>query len=191
MDAVAELLGIGSVAVGLSGFAGVAAALLLDRDYQRDDQLRFVALLFGTLSVVFLSFVPLLLVRAGMSEVSAWRWSSIVALLFSAGGLPIGLTIYREAHTFDKNPPKWVFLPLWAFFCSGPLAHGLNVAGVLGGPGPALFLTGVLAWLAAGAILFAVIVLLRPQTPSREAAGLANAVSGGPGAESQAEASID
>jgi hypothetical protein len=174
------------VAVGLAGFAGIAAAFLLDRDYQRDDQLRFVALLFGTLSVVFLSFVPLLLVRAGMSEVSAWMWSSIVALLFSAGGLPIGLTIYREAHTFDKNPPRWVFLPLWAFFCSGPLAHGSNVAGLLRGPGPVLFLTGLLAWLAAGAILFAVIVLLRPQTPNRAAAGLANAEIGGPKAESQA-----
>jgi hypothetical protein len=186
VDAEAELLGIASVAVGLAGFAGIAAAFLLDRDYQRDDQLRFVALLFGTLSVVFLSFVPLLLVRAGMSEVSAWMWSSVVALLFSAGGLPIGLTIYREAHTFDKNPPRWVFLPLWAFFCSGPLAHGSNVAGLLRGPGPVLFLTGLLAWLAAGAILFAVIVLLRPQTPSQAAVGLANAEIGGPKAESQA-----
>ena len=166
VDAMDELLGIAGVAVGLAGFAGVAAAFLLDRDYQRDDQLRFVALLFGTLSVTFLSFVPLLLGRAGLATAAAWKWSSVVALLVSAAGLQIGLTLLREAGAFEKKPPRWVFIPQWILFISGPVAHGLNLAGVLRGPGPTLYLAGLLAWLAAGALLFAIIVLLRRPAPS-------------------------
>lgn len=161
MDATDELLGIAGVAVGLAGFAGVAAAFLLERDDQRDDQLRFVALLFGTLSATFLAFVPLLLARAGLAERAVWRWSSIVALLVSAGGLQIGLTLIREARSFQKKPPRSVLMPQWILFCAGPVAHVLNLAGVLEGPGPTLFLAGLLAWLAAGALLFAIIVLLR------------------------------
>lgn len=166
MDAVDELLGIAGVAVGLAGFAGVAAAFLLDRDFQRDDQLRFVALLFGTLSVTFLAFVPLLLNRAGLAARTAWAWSSVVALLVSAAGLQIGLTLAREAGAFEKKPPRWVFIPQWILFVSGPVAHGLNLAGVLDGPGPTLYMAGLLTWLAAGALLFAIIVLLRRPAPA-------------------------
>ena len=171
MDASVELLVIAQVAVGLAGFAGVTAALLLQRDYQRDDQLRFLALMFSTLSVVFLSFVPLLLSRAGLPAVIAWKWSSVAALLVAGGGLPIGLIIRREAHTFRKNPPRWAFLSLWMFFISGPVAQTLNLVGVLRGPGPTLYLTGLLGWLAAGAIMFAIIVLLRPGAPSTQVDG--------------------
>lgn len=189
MDAMEELLGIAGVAVGLGGFAGVAAAFLLDRDYQRDDQLRFVALLFGTLSVTFLAFVPILLGRAGLNGEAAWRWSSVVALLVSAGGLQIGLTLVREARTFQKKPPRSVFVPQWILFVSGPVAHGLNLAGVLQGPGPTLYLAGLLAWLAAGALLFAIIVLLRRPVSSAAAnSAIPSIASGGRGSDQSTEA---
>jgi hypothetical protein len=165
LDVTSELLAIAQIAVGMAGFAGVAAAILLDRSFQRDDQLRFLALFFSTMSVVVLSFVPSLLAHGGVTGPSVWRWASAAFFVWSVISLPLGLTIRREAHTFEKTPPKWAFLPLWGVFFSAPLGQLANLFGWLGGPGPLLYLFGLLAWLMAGAILFVIIVLLRPHNP--------------------------
>jgi hypothetical protein len=157
------LLGVAEIGVGMAGFAGVAAAILLGRSFQRDDQLRFLALFFSTISVVLLAFVPLLLVLGGVAPTALWRWSSAAFLLVAAGGFPLGVTIAREARTFDKVPPKWTVLPLWGLFVAAPMAQVANLIGAAGGPGPVLYLSGLLCWLGAGAILFVIIVLLRPR----------------------------
>lgn len=162
MDATPELLGIAQVAVGIAGFAGVAAAIMLSRSFERDDQLRFLALMFGTISVVLLAFVPMLLARAGLGDRSVWFWSSLVMIGVSLVGLPIGLTIRREAHGFRKVPPRWAFLLSWCCFASGTAAPALNLFGVLRGPGPVLYMAGLLGWLAAGAVMFGIVVLVRP-----------------------------
>lgn len=77
--------------------------------------------------------MPLLPARAGLTDRAVWTWSSIVALLVSAGGLQIGLTLIREARSFQKKPPRSVLVPRWILFCAGPVAHVLNLAGVLEG----------------------------------------------------------
>ena len=165
MDALEELLGIAQIAVGMAGFAGVAAAILLERSFQRDDQLRFLALFFSTIAVVLLSFLPLLLVRGGVQGEALWRWASVGFLVVSVATFPLGLTLAREAKTFEKIPPRWAFLSLWGLFAIAPVFQLANVLGLLGGAGSLLYLIGLLAWLGAGAVLFVIIVLLRSPDP--------------------------
>lgn len=169
LDASEELLGIAQIAVGMAGFAGVAAAILLERSFQRDDQLRFLSLFFSTIAVVLLSFLPLLLGHAGMAAEAVWRWASAGFLAVALAALPLGVRIAREARTFEKVPPPWAFLPLWGLFVIAPILQTANLIGSWDGPGPLPYLVGLLAWLGAGALLFVIIVLLR--SPGRNSEG--------------------
>lgn len=169
LDASEELLGIAQIAVGMAGFAGVAAAILLERSFQRDDQLRFLSLFFSTIAVVLLSFLPLLLGHTGMVHESIWRWASAGFLAVALAALPLGVRVAREAQTFEKMPPRWAFLPLWGLFTLAPILQTVNLFGAWGGPGPLPYLVGLLSWLGAGAVLFVIIVLLR--SPGRSSEG--------------------
>lgn len=169
MDASGELLGIAQIAVGMAGFAGVAAAILLERSFQRDDQLRFLALFFSTIVVALLSFLPLLLRHGGIQGGAVWRWASAGFLLVAVASLPLGLAIGREAATFEKVPPRWALPPVWGLFALAPVLQGANVFGLLGGAGPLLYLIGLLAWLGAGAVVFVIIVLVRSPDGGRPA----------------------
>ena len=168
LEASEELLTIAQIAVGMAGFAGVAAAILLERSFQRDDQLRFLALFSSTIAVVVLSFLPLLLIRGGLQGAVAWRWASVGFLATSIAALPLSLMIAREAKTFQKVPPKGAFFAVWSLFALAPLLQLTNLFGLLGGPGPVPYLLGLLSWLGAGAVLFVIIVLIRsPGTATR------------------------
>jgi len=132
LQASSELIGIAEIGIGMAGFAGVAAAILLRRSYQRDDQLRFLALFFATISVVVLAYIPRLFSLGGMADEAVWNWSSAAFLVVSALALPLGVTIAREARTFEKVPPRWAFLPLWVLFVGAPVLQLLNLLGLAG-----------------------------------------------------------
>ena len=165
LQASSELIGIAEIGIGMAGFAGVAAAILLSRSYQRDDQLRFSALFFATIAVVVLAYIPRLFSLGGMADEAVWNWSSAAFLVVSALALPLGVTIAREARTFEKVPPRWAFLPLWILFAGAPVLQLLNLLGLAGQSGPVPYLMGLIFWLLAAAILFVIIVLLRPSNP--------------------------
>lgn len=128
-DTSEELLGIAQIAVGMAGFAGVAAAILLERSFQRDDQLRFLSLFFSTIAVVLLSFLPLLLGHSGMAGEAVWWWASAGFLAVALAALPLGARIAKEAHTFEKVPPRWAVLPLWGLFAIAPVLQAVNLFG--------------------------------------------------------------
>lgn len=169
LDGSQELLGIAQIAMGMAGFAGVAAAILLERSFQRDDQLRFLSLFAGTIAVILLSFVPLLLGHAGLVGEAIWRWASVGFLAVALAALPLGVWVVREAKRFEKMPPRWALFPQWGLFAIAPLLQLANVFDFRGGAGPVPYLIGLLCWLAAGAEIFVIIVLLRAPAGSPEA----------------------
>jgi hypothetical protein len=163
VDPFSELTSLAEVGVGMAGFAGVAAAILLGQSYKRDDQLRFLSLFVGSVSVIFLAYVPIVLGELGVSGTALWRTSSLIFFVTSMSAFPIGNTIRREQHTFEKVPPKWAFLPLWTFWLTAPVLQILNAIGWPRDPGPGFYMIGLLSWLMAAAELFGIIVLLRPR----------------------------
>lgn len=168
MDPFSELTSLAEIGVGMAGFAGVAAAVLLGQSYKRDDQLRFISLFVGSVAVIFLSWIPVVLREAGVDETTLWRVSSIIFVVASAAVFPIGNTIRREQHSFEKAPPKWAFFPLWTFWGLAPLLQILNGIGWPFDPGPVPYMVGLLSWLMAAAELFGIIVLLRPRPPAAD-----------------------
>jgi hypothetical protein len=163
VDPFSELTSLAEIGVGMAGFAGVAAAVLLGQSYKRDDQLRFISLFVGSVCVIFLAYVPVVLREAGIAGMTLWRVSSIIFFVVSSSVFPIGNTIRRERHTFEKLPPKWAFFPLWTFWALGPVLQILNAIGWPAEPGPVPYMIGLLSWLLAAAELFGIIVLLRPR----------------------------
>ena len=177
MDPFSELTSLAEIGVGIAGFAGVAAAILLGQAYKRDDQLRFISLFVGSISVIFLAYVPVVLREAGVSGMTLWRAASVIFFLASMSLFPIGNTIRREQHTFEKVPPKWAFFPLWSFWLAAPVLQIFNAIGWPGDPGPTFYMIGLLSWLLAAAELFGIIVLLR----AGSAVSLAVGTEAGPG----------
>jgi len=161
VEASDVLLGIAETAVGVAGFAGVAAAILLNRTLEREDQFRFLCLFGSSLSVVFLAFTPILAQLAGITGGALWILSSGIFLALTLVALPLALFAQWLAMTKQKMAPTWALLILWAFTLSAPLTQVINLAGLAGKPGPVLFIGGLLAWLGAASVLFIVIVLGR------------------------------
>jgi hypothetical protein len=158
MDASDVLLGIAETAVGVAGFAGVSAAVMLNRSIQRDDQFRFICLFASSLSVVFLAFVPILLEMSGMADARLWTWSSALFLGVTCVALPLAAFTSRLAIQQKNLAPPWALGILWFFTIAAPTTQVLNLVGQ---PGAVLFIAGLLSWLGAAGVLFVIIVLVR------------------------------
>ncbi|MEL7312398.1 MAG: hypothetical protein AAFN07_12855 [Pseudomonadota bacterium] len=155
------LLGLAETATGVAGFAGVAAAVMLSRSFERDDQFRFLCLFGSALSVVFLAYTPILLELSGLSGNQLWVWSSGVFIAVVAGALPLAIFTARLAVRQSNMAPRWALGPLWFFTLGAPITQVMNLLGWVGGPDSVLFIVGLLSWLGAAGVLFVIIVLVR------------------------------
>ena len=119
VDAPDVLLGLAETAVGIAGFAGVAAAVMLSRSIERDDQFRFLCLFASALSVVFLAFTPVLLELAGIRGERLWAWSSSAFIAVALVALPLAVFTARLAARRQKMAPAWALGILWIFTLAG------------------------------------------------------------------------
>ena len=87
--------------------------------------------------------------------------SSGVFLALSLIALPLALFTARLTMKTQKMAPAWALLILWTFTLCAPITQAINLTGLSGGPGPALFVGSLLAWLGAASVLFIIIVLGR------------------------------
>jgi len=158
VDASDILLGLAETAVGVAGFAGVSAAVMLNRTIQRIDQFRFVCLFASSLSVVLLAFVPLLLEMSGIEDRRLWVWSSAFFLGVTCVALPLAAFTSRLAIQQESLAPRWALAILWIFTVAAPATQIINL---LSSTGPVLYIAGLLSWLGASAVLFVIIVLAR------------------------------
>jgi len=161
IDASDVLLGIAETAVGIAGFAGVAAAILFSRAFERGDQFRFLCLFASSLSVVFLAFTPILAELSGMVDSALWSLSSFIFLGVIIVALPLAVFTARLTMKAQQMAPAWALVILWAFTLAAPVTQIINLSGVFGSPGAVLFISGLLAWLGAASVLFIIIVLAR------------------------------
>lgn len=161
IEASEVLLGIAETAVGVAGFAGVAAAILFSRAFERGDQFRFLCLFASSLSVVFLAFTPILAELSGIAGGALWRLSSVIFLGVIFVALPLAVFTARLTMKAQKMAPVWALVILWTLTLAAPVTQIINLAGVTGSPGAVLFIGGLLAWLGAASVLFIIIVLAR------------------------------
>ena len=131
-----QLQTIAQVAIGLAGFASVATAL---RKQERMDSLvvlqRLTVLLVLSISVVFLSFLPVVLSGIGLDDARVWRISAAVFAAFAIFLLTPISPIVRNTQALRKVGyvhhqmyKDWVLYPfLVAIACSLTISVGLFV----------------------------------------------------------------
>ena len=161
MEAAGELLTIAELAIGLAGFSGVVVAFAHRNGLREDDRFYFVALLFSAFSAVLVAFVPMVFHHAGLAGPALWMASSTVALIV---GVVLGASMLVRARGIVWQPignsyAVAQFVVVFALV----LSQILNLIGWPMEPGPALYVVGLLLWLAAAGMVFALLVLVGAQ----------------------------
>jgi hypothetical protein len=158
-----SLLTIAEMALGLAGFTAVVAAFTRPEGLAPADRWRFVVLFGIAIQVLLLSFVPIALASAGLSDLATWRTSSLVfAGVWTATGLLILRTL-RGRRRMDPEPTLVGSLPV---FIPAGFNFLLQTCNAVGWPTPPSFvsyLLGLLILLYIGAVFFAYLVLYRPK----------------------------
>jgi len=161
MDAVDELLTITELAIGLAGFSGVVVAFTRREGLRQDDRYYFVALLSSTFSAVLLAFVPVVLHHVGFAGSALWKGSSAVMLIV---WVILNATMLVRARRITWNPIGKSFGN--AQFGLTLAALSSTIANLVGWPmesGAALYLVGLVLWLASAGMVFALLVLVGAQ----------------------------
>jgi hypothetical protein len=155
-----ELLTTAQLAMALAGFSGVVSVFMQSGPLEKTDGLRFLIIFASGISVLALSFVPLVLNYAGLDSSSLWRISSLVQFLAFGGNL-----VYFGPRLLSSDVPKPPLAIMVVATGGNWLMLGLQVANVIGwpmSPGPFAYLAGLWIFLVSSATFFAGIILLRP-----------------------------
>ena len=153
---------IAEIAIALTGFTGVVAVLgeRARGKWRAVDLFRFNNLLTNSIGALFLAFVPILIHKLGVSEVTAWRLSSGLAAAYILIGFVRGLSIRRlpqDEQVEIHRPVLGALVAIQAAVFSLLIANALGVA-YSGESGP--FLVGLVWLLAFSAFQFVRLLLL-------------------------------
>ena len=115
MDEAETLRTIAEIGIALAGFTGVVAVLgrRSRGDWSPLESLRLSILLATSLAAVFLSFVPILMLRGVASVEAAWRASNGVCGVVFLIGMIGGFARWRaSSYTFETTsvPVGWLLL---------------------------------------------------------------------------------
>ena len=158
MEAVDELLTVAELAIGLAGFSGVVVAFTRGKGLRKDDRYYFVALLYATFTAVLVAFVPMVFHHAGLAGPALWMGSSTVALI--VGGLLLASMLVRARGIVWQPIGNSYAIAQFAIVFALVLSQILNLIGWPMEPGPALYVVGLLLWLATAGMVFALLVLV-------------------------------
>jgi hypothetical protein len=164
MEAGENLRTIAEIAISLAGFTGIVAVLgrRARGEWTPLELLRLRLLLETSLGVLFCSFLPALLLAAGVGATSGWRVANLVQALLHSGGL---VALRGRVHRLDPDhwPPSERRLSLVLVPVSLGLvaAQLLVAAGPLAGRGYLWFLLGLVYLLFLAVLHF--VVLLFPE----------------------------
>jgi hypothetical protein len=134
---------IAEIAIALAGFSGVVAFLgqRARGEWRSVDLFRFNQLLGSSFAALMFSFSPILLFRMGVSEPTAWRWSSgfIAAYLAAAVLLSNRGIRHLPGGQRDEIIP-WVLTLILVIMAAVFVLQVLCAAGIAyaGEPGPVL-----------------------------------------------------
>ncbi len=162
MEESDELLTIAELAVGLAGIAGLVVAFTRQGRLSAIDRFRFIVLFSQALFVATLAFVPFGFHHAGRAGPVLWSASSgvmVVLMVCTAWWV----SHLRPAFSPEDLPPKWFYV---AVFGSATFNLLLQIANFVGWPmesGVLSYLVGLLLWLSVPALIFAALVLYRPE----------------------------
>ena len=162
MDVRDELLTAAEIAIGLAGFAGVAAVFLQRSDQRLIDRLRFVNLFVLSFATVILAWVPLVIERMGYAGDALWSRSSAVMLLFWFLNAAIASRVYRGLGEITEVDFR---LPMSLALLPGLISLAVqivNLGGFLWTPQYLAYLFGIFAYLYSTALSFVYVVLFRP-----------------------------
>lgn len=154
---------IAEIALGLAGFTAVVAAFTRPGGLAAADRWRFVVLFGIAIQVLLLSFVPIALRSAGVSELITWRASSAAfASVWGATGFLVFRTL-RSRWRMDPEPTLGGALPVFIPAGFNFLLQISNLVGWPAAPNFVSYLSGLLILLYVGAVFFAFLVLYRPK----------------------------
>jgi hypothetical protein len=162
-----EALGIAAqIAVALAGFAGVVVVFRSSslHDWPAMDKFRLLNLLGNALVPLFACLFGMLLLTITPMPLSIWRWCSGFSLCLS---LPFGLMTWRRLSGLGPTVIKNMGAYRYVFFLVGALGTGvvlLQVYNVLVSGVFWPFYAAIIFPLAVGALQFALMILLPPQT---------------------------
>jgi hypothetical protein len=160
------LLGFAGVGATFAGFSGVVAVFgrRAHGEWLPEDLFRLRNLMFMSLSVCLLAFVPLILSAWHFSVARTW---GIASLILGLGSLVYLLYARPASQRLRRDRPG--LMPTWASsvfivaLCVAAVLQLLNVVGLFLDRGAGPYLAGLLALLCIAAMQFAFLVV-RPLT---------------------------
>jgi len=92
------------VAVGIAGFTGIIAALSGGAKIGARERISVSILLLAAIATVTMSFLPMILLNAGVNERSAWMTSSIIFVAYFVSIVSYRFYEFRRVGTAMPRP---------------------------------------------------------------------------------------
>jgi hypothetical protein len=156
------LLGIGSVAIAISGFSGVVAAFSgrADGTWLPAERFRITNMLILSLGACLLSFVPLTGELLRIPDPVLWTIASVSLFAFCSFYYVRTIILLRRPSLSRRGVlVEWVRVVYFVCLSLAIVLQVLNVAGVLVERGPGPFIAGLVFMLVPAGLMFVFLVL--------------------------------
>jgi len=159
MDGIDSLLTVAEVAVAFAGFATLAGLIGHDpsRDHPEVDAVRLRNMVSISLSVVALSFVPVVVLGVAPSERVGWIASSVIAMIWTVAGWIRTVGRTRRVRHLPGYSIRLDRIVRLLAVCSF-VGWGANSTGVTGSFSYEIYLAALLLGLATSGVLFGLVV---------------------------------
>ena len=160
--AVMTLLGIGSIATAISGFAGVVAAFSghADGKWLPAERFRTTNMLVLSLGACLLSLVPLAEELLRIPDQVLWTIASVALFAFCSFYFArTAILLRRPTLSRPGVLVEWVRVVYFVCLTLALLLQVFNVAGVLVGRGAGPFVAGLILMLIPAGLMFVFLVL--------------------------------
>lgn len=160
--AVMTLLGIGSIAIAISGFSGVVAAFSgrADGKWMPAERFRITNMLVLSLGACLLSSVPLTEELLRIPDQITWMIASLSLFAFCSFYCVRTIILLRRPSLNRRGVlVEWVRVVYFACLGLAIILQALNVAGVLVERGPGPFIAGLVLMLIPAGLMFVFLVL--------------------------------
>lgn len=163
MQGADELALIAELGVGFAGFVAIFLIFARrDGRFSPADSLRVRSIITASFQTVFGSLLPLVLSLYGLSGPQLWRIASLLAI---AAAVPVALHVARLHLSLTHQDRAEVGLVhsyiAWGLSAMSGMLLIANAAGLLGGPGAALYVTALIALLGIATSNFVTIAFKR------------------------------